>query len=99
MKQDLFRPAVLAGAVLAGVAGAAALHAPPAAAQDYYAMSCDQLWYARNAIYAAKGHCFKTQRGLAVFGPRCFPPYGQLNHAEQQEVNRIVQAEREKGCR
>lgn len=71
----------------------------PVAAQNYYAMSCDDLWYARNAIYAEKGYCFKTPRAQAVFGPRCYPPYGQLSPYEQQQVSAITQTERAKGCR
>lgn len=68
-------------------------------AQDYSGMSCDQLWYERNAIYAAKGYCFKTQRARNVFGRACFPPYGQLTPAETRRVNAIEQWERYQGCR
>ena len=78
--------------VLAGASGAAM-------AQSYAAMSCDQLWYARNSIYAAKGYCFKTARARAVFGPRCFAPFGKLNTGEQSQVNAIQGWERSKGCR
>ena len=60
-----------------------------AGAQSYDAMGCDELWYARNAIYAAKGYCFKTAHAQQVFGPRCFPPYGALTPAEQSQVNLI----------
>jgi len=69
-----------------------------AAAQSYYDMSCDQLWYQRNAIYAAKGYCFKTARAQQVFGPRCYPPYGSLTSAEESQVSQIRQAEAAKGC-
>ncbi|MFA7416031.1 MAG: YARHG domain-containing protein [Rhizobium sp.] len=68
-------------------------------AQDYSRMSCDQLWYERNAIYAAKGYCFKTQRARSVFGRACFPPYGRLTPAETRRVNTIQQWERYQGCR
>ena len=57
-----------------------------AEAQGYRYMSCSELWYARNAIYAEKGYCFKTARARAVFGPACFPPFGQLSRWEQEEV-------------
>lgn len=68
-------------------------------AQSLQGMSCEDLWVARNQIYAAKGYCFKTQRARAAFGPGCYPPYGRLNHSEQARVNRIKQAERRRGCR
>ncbi len=67
-------------------------------AKPYSAMSCGELWYARNAIYAAKGYCFKTQRARQVFGPRCYPPYGRLSGSEQREVNLIRSFERRRGC-
>ncbi len=62
------------------------------------AMSCYDLWYARNAIYARKGYCFKTERARSVFGPGCFPPYGALSGSEQDRVNALQYWEREKGC-
>lgn len=71
--------------------------AAPAMAQS--GMSCEQLWYERNAIYAAKGFCFKTQRARNVFGRACFPPYGKLTPAEQRRVNNIEQWEVYQGCR
>lgn len=61
--------------------------------------SCDRLWYERNAIFAAKGHCFQSQRAIAAFGPGCFPPYGQLSAAEQRRVNELQRIERQLGCR
>ncbi len=33
-----------------------------------FAQSCDELWYARNAIYKNAGYCFKTTRGIRAFG-------------------------------
>jgi hypothetical protein len=72
---------------------------PPPPSGNFSQMSCDGLWYARNAIYAAKGYCFKTERALSAFGPGCFPPYGQLTGAEQNQVAAIQQWERSKGCR
>jgi hypothetical protein len=60
--------------------------------------SCDQLWQQRNSIFAEAGHCFKTSRAIAVFGPRCFPPYGQLTAAQQARVNSIIVEERRLGC-
>lgn len=62
-------------------------------------MSCDELWYARNEIYAEKGYCFKTKRARSVFGRGCFPPYGRLTSREQRRVSEIEQMEFRKGCR
>lgn len=62
-------------------------------------MSCEQLWYERNAIYAAKGYCFKTQRARNVFGRGCFPPYGKLTPGEQRRVSDIERWEVYQGCR
>lgn len=94
---DKTRPmtAVLAAAVSAVLL----LSTGAAVAQSYRGMSCGQLWYARNAIYASKGYCFETQRAIRVFGRACFPPYGRLNRAEQREVDAIRSWERRKGCR
>lgn len=66
---------------------------------QYRSMDCSELWYARNAIYADKGHCFKTRRGRRAFGRNCFPPYGKLNRSERRRVNRIIDWEYRRGCR
>jgi hypothetical protein len=79
--------------VLAAIA-VAVMHLPAPA----WAQSCDQLWHARNSIFAAAGHCFKTPRAVAVFGTRCHPPYGQLTGAQQARVNSITAQERQLGC-
>jgi hypothetical protein len=67
----------------------------PAAARGE---SCEQLWRARNAIFAEAGHCFKSARAIAVFGPRCYPPYGQLRGAQEARVNAIIAEESRLGC-
>lgn len=69
-----------------------------AMAQNYQAMSCSQLWYARNTIYSQNGYCFKTAKARSVFGKGCFPPYGKLSRWEQHEVDNIQYWERYKGC-
>ena len=69
-----------------------------AAAQDASAMSCGELWYARNAIYAEAGYCFRTGRAISVFGRRCHPPYGHLSGWARQRVNEIQYWEGLKGC-
>lgn len=90
-----FRRAVLA-IIVAGVPLSGGL-IEPAQAQSS-AMTCDQLWYARNAIYAREGYCFTTERGRAVFGAGCFPPFGRLTPGEQDQVHAFQFWEREKGC-
>ena len=62
-------------------------------------MSCEELWHARNAIYADAGYCFKTRRARAVFGRRCYPPYGRLTRYERRRIRRIEKWEYRKGCR
>ena len=80
-------------------AGIASVGAPtPAFADDPAYMSCNELWYARNAIYARNGYCFNTERARAVFGAGCFPPYGQLSGWERNRVNELQMWERRKGC-
>jgi len=69
-----------------------------AAAQSYRDMTCGELWYARNQIYADEGYCFKTDDAIRVFGEACFPPYGRLTRTEKQEVEDIRKWERRKGC-
>ncbi len=64
----------------------------------YSTLSCGQLWYQRNAIFAQAGFCFKSKRARAVFGPRCYAPYGKLSSAKRSVVNEIKRWERRKGC-
>lgn len=61
-------------------------------------MSCSELWYKRNEIYARNGYCFKTPRARAVFGPGCFPPYGQMSGWEKRRVNELQYWEARRGC-
>jgi YARHG domain len=70
----------------------------PAKAQNYGSLSCGQLWYERNAIFAEYGYCFKTDQAISAFGPGCFPPYGRLPPHAQSQVNEIVAWERRKRC-
>ena len=69
--QKIFKALSLIGAIGAGSMGVAPT---PAAARDPAYMSCEELWYARNRIYARNGYCFNTARARAVFGAGCFPP-------------------------
>lgn len=71
----------------------------PAEAQSRFAsMSCGQLWYQRNAIYARAGYCFKTAQAIGAFGKGCFPPYGELSSRSQSVVDEIQYWEGRKGC-
>jgi hypothetical protein len=92
----LLNAKIIARAVVA--AAALLVGGGVAFAQDYSNMSCDDLWEARNQIYADEGFCFKTDAALQEFGHRCYPPYGRLNHHEQREVNEIQQAESDNDC-
>jgi hypothetical protein len=97
-----FLASLMMGAALA-IVPVASLVAPTQAVandyEDYRYMSCYDLWYARNAIFANKGYCFRTRRGINTFGRRCYPPYGRLNRWEKDQVNEIRYWERRKGCR
>jgi hypothetical protein len=70
----------------------------PGLAQDAEDLSCSELWYKRNEIYARNGYCFKTARAKAVFGRGCFPPFGSMSGWEKQRVNELQYWEARKGC-
>jgi len=87
------------GGTAVAIAAAVLFTAPaPAQAQDLSDMSCSELWYQRNKIYARNGYCFKTARARAEFGPGCFPPYGELRGWERRRVNEIQMWESRNGC-
>jgi hypothetical protein len=69
------------------------------AGYEYRDMSCYELWYERNRIFARKGYCFTTRRAIRTFGRGCFPPYGRLSGWEEDEVDEIKYWERRKRCR
>jgi YARHG domain len=64
--------------------------------------TCDSLWVARNAIYKAKGFCFKTPRAISYFGNAgCrFDDEGAvpLTSADQAAIASIQARERALGC-
>ena len=66
-------------------------------------LSCDALWTVRNTIYYENGYCFQTERGQAAFdNSSCaYDDAGMvpLNTYERENVARVVQVERERGCR
>jgi hypothetical protein len=61
-------------------------------------MSCDDLWRARNEIYARNGYCFKTPRAISIFGKGCVPPYGRLTGEDKARAKEIQRQERQQGC-
>ena len=85
------RTAALSLALLLGLA-------QQAQAQDASRMSCEELWLARNQIYANNGYCFQSQRARAIFGPGCLPPDGKLAPEEAREVSVLQSWERRRGC-
>jgi len=67
--------------------------------QSYYAgLTCGQLWYERNKIFASRGHCFSTRQGRNAFPNSCFPPYGKLPNHLKRTVSLIKKWERRRGC-
>lgn len=85
------RVALLGAAI---TAPAFLLSAAPAEAQG----ACASLWHQRNSIYARNGYCFQTARARSVFGPGCFPPYGELSPSERRRVNQLQAEEDQLGC-
>jgi hypothetical protein len=90
---------------LSAVVLAALIAAPtaaPAVAQNYWAMSCGQLWSERNAYYKARGYCFKTPAAIRAFGNEgCYVERERdirFTPAERRRIERIRAAERDLGC-
>ena len=92
------RAGVLVGALALVATTAGVTVSTPAQAQDLSRLSCGQLWYERNAIFARFGYCFQTEQAVNTFGRACFPPYGKLPPNAQSRVNEIIAWERRKGC-
>ena len=61
-------------------------------------MSCYDLWYARNRIFANNGYCFTSAKAINIFGRRCYTSHIRLSRAEKEEVNTIKYWERRNGC-
>lgn len=70
--------------------------------RDAEKLGCDQLWTVRNGIYAARGYCFSTQRGIDEFGNEGCRYSDQnavpLNDYERANVKLIQSIERRRGC-
>ena len=73
-----------------------------AAQDDPSSMSCGDLWYRRNEIFARNGYCFKTDRAIRVFGNQgcrfCVEADVPMSRAEREEVEIIRAIERRRGC-
>lgn len=72
------------------------------AQNELWSLSCGDLWYRRNAIYARNGYCFKTDRAMRVFGNENCRFYQErdipMSQAEREEVEIIRSIEQQKGC-
>lgn len=61
--------------------------------------SCFDLWYARNAIFAARGYCFTTAEGKKWFdNSQCHTSAPSLSAAEKSSVDAIKAREKAQGC-
>ena len=73
-----------------------------AAHEDLGSMSCGDLWYRRNEIFARNGYCFKTDRAIRVFGNQGCRFYVEsdvpMSRAEREEVEILRALERRKDC-
>jgi hypothetical protein len=71
-------------------------------AHDAEKLGCDQLWTVRNGIYAARGYCFKTERGKEEFGNANCRYEDQdavpLNDYERGNIRLIQSIEKRRGC-
>ena len=103
----MFNGLKVTGLMLAGIVASSMVFvsAPALAGDDegmgkvyYHEMSCAQLWYERNAIFARHGYCFKSERGINAFGKGCTPPYGKIPGNLKRVVKEIKGYEQRKGC-
>jgi outer membrane cobalamin receptor len=104
-------PAIVTVACLAAAvpASAACFESGVGCTDDHYisrkvlgALSCDALWTVRNSIFDENGYCFKTAKAKNTFSNEdCFVSDAtqlKLNAYERANVDRVVAAERRKGC-
>jgi hypothetical protein len=83
---------------LAAAAVAAGLIVPSAAMAAN--PSCYDLWYARNAIFDAKGYCFKTDLGQQVFdNSDCWTNSPKLTKKELAFIEAIKAEEKARHCK
>ena len=60
---------------------------------------CDDLWFARNAMFAQAGQCFSSPLGRAYFGGRCTGEGVGLTATQQRALALIQAREATLGCR
>lgn len=69
---------------------------------DAEKLGCDQLWTVRNGIFAARGYCFRTDRGKDEFGNEGCTYDDQdrvpLNDYERANITVIQAIEKRHGC-
>ena len=96
-------PATASAACFEGLGQTGCTDMESFSAGELRGLSCQNLWYVRNSIYDDHGYCFKTQAARAEFdNSDCYEREAsrlRFNRHEQTNINRIVQVEREKGCR
>ena len=65
-------------------------------------LNCQQLWVARNALYKARGYCFKTQRAISYFGNGGCIHQNEgdvpFSGAERTQIAQYQEQERALGC-
>lgn len=65
--------------------------------------TCDDLWHARNAIWARYGYCFTSERGKAAFGTTCSRDQAQvqamMSSDDRAQVETLLGQEAGMGCR
>jgi YARHG domain len=63
---------------------------------------CSQLWVERNSIYKQQGYCFKTERGINVFGNEGCKHHDEgavpLSSHDRARIADIQRMEREQDC-
>jgi hypothetical protein len=66
-------------------------------------LSCENLGYLRNSIFAENGYCFEQPKYERQFGNRdCRFKHSDevpLNETERANVDAILEVEKQKGCR
>ncbi len=70
-------------------------------AERFFKAPCQELWFMRNSIYAAKKYCFKEAKEKEAFGNdgcKSSTPEEILNEFELANVATILKVEQDKGC-
>lgn len=72
----------------------------PLARADVEALTCDELWIARNEIFDRNGYCFRSERGQDYFDNSDCTSDSQdiLSSLEWENVRLIQSVESEKQC-